>query len=160
MKCARICLPILLALLLLNGAVFALNTAQQTVTYEVQEINEIGVSGNPGALIINTAVPGSPPTSAVDSSTTYSISTNAANKRITASIDTAMPANTTLNLSVVAPTGGTATAINLTTVDQNLVTGISTLAETGLTITYTFSATAAAGVIPSAQKIVTLTLTT
>ena len=49
--------------------------------------------------------------------------------------------------------------MTLSTTVEDLVTGISAVAESGLTITYTLSATIAAGVVAQAQKTVTLTLT-
>lgn len=141
-----------------GGNAFA-QTATQTVTYEVQAVNEISVSGNPAALIVNSATAGSEPDAATDATTTYSITINESNKKVTGSIDTAMPANTTLSVNLTAPTGGTSTgSVDLTTTDQDLVTGISSLAESGLSISYTFSATSAAGTISSASKTVTFTV--
>jgi len=140
------------------GNAFA-QTATQTVTYEVQAINEISVSGNPGALIVSSATAGSEPTAATDATTTYAITTNGSSKKITGSINTAMPANTSLSVTLAAPTGGSsAGAVALTASAQDLVTAISTLAESALSISYSFSADAAAGVIASAQKTVTFTV--
>lgn len=138
---------------------FAADNANQTITYQVQAINEISVSGNPGALIVITAVPGSQPTAVTDATTTYAITTNIASKKITGALNTAMPANTALKVTLVAPTGGSSAGqVTLTASAQDLVTGISTLAESGLAISYEFSATLAAGVVASAQKTVTLTV--
>ena len=134
-------------------------TATQTVTYEVASIDEISVSGNPGALTVNAAVAGSEPTAVTDATTTYAITTNNTTRKITGKINTAMPANTFLKVTLVAPTGGTSAGqVTLSGTDQDLVTGISTLAESGKTITYELSATAAAGVVASASKTVTLTV--
>jgi hypothetical protein len=131
----------------------------QTVTYEVQAISEITVSGNPGALVISTATAGSEPSAATDATTSYSVTTNGTNKRITGSIDTAMPSSTSLLVTLTAPTGGSSAGqVTLSMTAQDLVTGISTLAEGGLTISYEFTATAAAGVIASSTKTVTLTV--
>jgi hypothetical protein len=138
---------------------FAATSAPQTITYQVSAINEITVSGNPGALIVITAVPGSQPTAVTDATTTYAITTNVASKRITGALNTVMPDNTALKVTLVAPTGGTSSGqVTLTATAQNLVTGISTLAESGLSISYNFSATLAAGVVESAQKTLTLTV--
>ncbi len=136
------------------------NTATQTVTFEVQAINEISVSGNPGNLIVSTATAGSEPDVATDNSTSYSITTNESSKKITGSISAAMPANTTLQINLTAPTGGSSAGdVTLTTTAADLVTGIATVAESGLTITYKFSATVSAGVVTSDSRTVTLTLT-
>ncbi len=138
---------------------YSADNVAQTVTYEVQAINEITVSGNPGALVISTATAGSQPTAATDATTSYSVTTNGTNKKITGSIDTAMPANTSLLVTLTAPTGGSSAGqVTLSTTAQDLVTGISTLAESGLTISYEFTADAAAGVVASSTKTVTLTV--
>jgi hypothetical protein len=135
------------------------DNVSQTVTYEVQAINEISVSGNPGALVISTATAGSEPDAATDATTSYNVTTNGTNKRITGSIDTAMPANTSLLVTLTAPTGGSSAGqVTLSTTAQDLVTGISTLAESGLTISYGLTANASAGVVASSTKTVTLTV--
>ncbi len=101
-------IALMMALLVLAGtAAVAGNTAQQTVTYEVQAINEISVSGNPAALIVSAATAGSQPTAATDTTTSYAITTNQSNRKITGAINTAMPANTTLSITLAAPTGAT-----------------------------------------------------
>ena len=136
------------------------STATQTVTFEVQAINEISVSGNPGAMTINTATAGSAPTSVSDSSTTYAITTNESNRKITAAIDLAMPSGVTLTANLTAPTGATsAGAVTLGTVAADVVTGITTLNESAKTITYNLSATAAAGTVASTSRTVTYTVT-
>lgn len=154
-------LVVALALLVLAGtAAMAASSDTQTVTYEVQAINEISVSGNPAALIVSAATAGSQPTAATDATTTYAITTNQSDRKITGAINTAMPANTTLSITLAAPTGGSsAGAVNLTATDADLVTAISTLAESGKQISYSFTALTTAGVIASANKTVTLTVT-
>ena len=85
----RLIIAAAMALVLgLSSLALAGSTATQSVTYEVQEINEISVSGDPGSLIINTATAGSEPNDATDKSTTYAITTNGSNKKITGAIDT------------------------------------------------------------------------
>lgn len=149
----------LVLLVALLGVASAAENTNQTVTYQVSSIDEISVSGNPGALVVNTAVPGSQPTAATDASTSYSITTNNSSRKITGAIDAAMPANTSLKASLTAPTGGSSAGeVTLTASAQDLVTAISTLAESGLTISYEFSATLAAGIISSSQRTVTLTI--
>ncbi|CAI07689.1 hypothetical protein ebA2787 [Aromatoleum aromaticum EbN1] len=141
------------------GVAFAADTATQSATYEVQPINELSVSGNPGALVINAATAGSAPNQVSDATSSYAITTNESTRRITAAIDTAMPAGVTLKVSLAAPTGATsAGAVTLGTVATDVVTGISTLNESGKVITYTLDATSAAGVVTSASKTVTYTI--
>jgi hypothetical protein len=159
MKKPIIMLAISMMLLVTVLPAIAGSTAAQTVTYQVSAINEISVSGNPGAMNVSTATAGSSPDEVTDATTTYAITTNGSSKKITAVINTAMPANVTLKINMTAPTGGTSAGdVILTNVAADAVTDISTLAESGKSITYKLSATPAAGVVPSASKTVTLTV--
>jgi len=143
-----------------NSLTMAGNTAQQTVTYQVDAINEISVSDNPDNLVINSATAGSQPNEDTDNTTTWAITTNQTSRKMTGSINSNMPANVTLEINLIAPTGGVSEGdVSLSSIDADLVTSIETVAESGLTITYTLSATVAAGVVPQAQKTVTITLT-
>ncbi|MGE5581205.1 MAG: hypothetical protein ACM3X9_01565 [Bacillota bacterium] len=150
----------LVALFCISSLTLAGNTSNQTVTFQVTAINEIATSGSPAALVINSAIAGFQPTDAVNSATTYAISTNQSAKKITGVLDNPMPANTSLKINLAAPSGATSSGnVELSNVAADLVTGITKVAESGKTITYTFSATVAAGVIPSTSRIVTLTVT-
>jgi hypothetical protein len=136
------------------------STAQQTVTYQVDAINEISVSGDPANLVVNSAIAGSEPVSDTDYTTSWAITTNQTARKMTGAINSDMPANVTLEINLIAPTGGSSEGdVSLSSADADLVTSIETVAESGLTITYTLSATVAAGVVTQAQKTVTLTLT-
>ncbi len=147
----------LLALALLALATTA-SAQTQTVTYAVNAINTMAVSGDPGALTITTATPGSPPTSVTDATTTWHFTTNQTGAKVQAALATNMPAGVTLTVDLQAPTAATsAGAVVLTTVATDLVTGITLLNESGKTITYSLSATAAAGVV-SGSKVVTYTV--
>jgi hypothetical protein len=134
-------------------------SANQTVTFEVQAINQIAVTGSP-SLIITTAVAGDAPTS-VTAAGSYAITTNQSNRKITASLNTDMPSGVTLSVALTAPAGASAPAspVVLTTSAQDVVTGVSLLNAPALSITYTLSATSAAGVVPSSSKTVTYTVT-
>lgn len=157
----RLNLPVCICLVLLTSSLaYAGNTAQQTVTFEVQAIDEISVSGNPAALIVSTATAGSEPDAVTNNATTYAVTTNGTNMKITGDLDVAMPANTTLQVNLTAPTGGSSSgAVTLSASAGDLVTGITQKAESGLTITYTLSATVSAGIVASDSRTVTLTLT-
>lgn len=160
MNTHRILMVAVVALFAASGLALAANTDTQTVTLQVSAINEIAVSGDPGALIVNTATAGAEPDTATDNSTDYDITTNESNKRITGVLDVAAPANTELYVFLAAPTGGTSAGdVQLTTTAADLVTGISTLAESNHTITYKFYAGIAAGIVASTTRTVTLTLT-
>ncbi len=145
---------------ILSGGAFAADSTTQTVTYEVSEINELAVSGSPGALTVSEATAGSQPDAVTDATTSYDVTTNATDRKLTAAIDTDMPADVTLSLTAAAPTGATAAGkVSLTATAADLVTSITQVAESGLGLTYELDAEVTAGVVPSASKTVTLTIT-
>lgn len=130
----------------------------QTVTFQVNAINQIAFAGSP-SLLINTATAGSAPTSAT-ANATWAVTTNQTGAKITASINSAMPAGLTLSVNLAAPAGATgagSTALGTTSVD--VVTGITKLAQGALGVTYTLDATPAAGVQSSTTRTVTYTIT-
>jgi len=138
----------------LTGMALA-QTATQQVSFQIAAVNTISVSGPPPVLVIST-IPGT----ATDNSTTYSVTTNQANRRITGQIDAAMPASTELLANLQAPAGATsAGAVALSTTAVSLVTGITRLVATGRSITYTFNAIAGASDIASDSRTVTFTIT-
>lgn len=145
-------------LLSLSQTTFAGPSAQQTVSFEVQALDEISVSGSP-SLVISSVTAGGAPTSATANGT-YAISTNASDRKITAELDSDMPSGLTLNATLAAPNGASSTgAQSLSTTPVDVVTGISTLNESGKNISYTLSATTAAGVVPAGSRTVTYTIT-
>lgn len=156
MKSTKIFGLLLLVLLVgTSGWALAANTATQTVTLQVDPVNDISVSGDPAALIATATTP------ATDSSTTYDITTNGAALRITGQLDSALPADTTLTVELAAPAVAGATSsgpVSLTTTAADLVTNINATAETGLGITYNFSALPTA-VVGSTTRTVTFTIT-
>jgi hypothetical protein len=150
----------LLASLALLAATSAVASAQvtQTVTFQVNAINQIAVSGSP-SLLISTATAGSAPTS-VTAAATWAVTTNQTGAKITASINSAMPAGLTLSASLAAPAGATsAGSLSLGTTAVDVVTGITKLAQGALGITYQLDATPAAGVVSSTTRTVTYTIT-
>jgi hypothetical protein len=156
LKCRR---PFaLLAMLCAIGGTAAAQTATQTLTFQVDAINQIGFTGNP-SLVINTAAAGADPSS-VTTAVTWAVTTNQSNAKITASLNAALPANVTLTVDLAAPSGATsAGAQSLGTTSVDLVTAITRVAESALGVTYTLSATAAAGVVASTTRTVTYTIT-
>jgi CheY-like chemotaxis protein len=147
--------------LLILAAAAAANaqaTATQSVSYQVDAINQIAVAGTP-SLVVNTAVAGSAPTSATSTGSTWAVTTNQTGAKITASINTNMTAGITLSATLDAPAGATSAGIKaLSTTAVDMVTGITKLAATGLAISYQLDATAAAGVT-SGTRTVTYTIT-
>jgi hypothetical protein len=137
----------------------AQGTALQTVTFAVNAINQIAFVGAP-SLTITTAVAGSAPTSVTDATASWAVTTNQTGAKITASIPTAMPAGLTLSANLSAPAGAaSASYLPLGTTAVDLVTGITKLAQGALGVSYKLDATAAAGVVPSATRVVTYTIT-
>ena len=124
--------------------------------------DSISVSGDPGTLVINSSVAGSQPASVTDATTTYSVVTTPAQMRITGSLNSNMPANVDLCVTLQAPTGGSSAGqVQLSTTAMDLVTGMNHHTnQGGLTITYKLSATVQAGVVSSSSRTVILTLTT
>ncbi len=159
MKTLKLLLPAAALALLSSGPALGGNVSSHAMTFDFQSINEIAITGSP-ELTIASAVAGEQPQEATDSSSTYAISTNGTNKRITASIDTAMPAYVTLEVNVAVPSGsGTSRGyVTLTTLAENVVTGISLVADSSSTIAYKLSATIQAGVLSPNTRTVTFTL--
>lgn len=147
------------ALVVVAAPVAHAQTATQTVTFAVNAINQIAVTGTP-SLTITTATAGSAPTSVTDATATWAVTTNQTGAKITASIASNMAAGLTLSASLAAPTGGTSAGfLSLSTTAVDVVTGITKLAQGSLGVSYKLDATAAAGVVTSATRVVTYTIT-
>ena len=137
----------------------AQTTATQTVTFQVDAINEIAFAGSP-SLLINTATAGSAPTSATSAIATWAVTTNQTGAKVTASINAAMPAGITLSANLAAPAGASSAGLqSLSTVAVDVVTSITKIAAGALGVTYQLDATAAAGVVASQSRTVTYTIT-
>lgn len=145
-----------------SAAVFAGSTAAQTFNVQVSAINEISVSASPGTMNVTAASAGVDPTPVTDATTTYSITTNETNKKITGQITAggAMPAGTWLSVTLQAPPGATSAGeVDLLAASAvDLVTGITKCLGPTKTITYELGATAAAGTLTSTSKTITFTI--
>jgi hypothetical protein len=140
------------------GRPVAAQAVTQTLSFQVDAINQIAFTGSP-SLVINTAVAGGNPSSATVA-VTWAVTTNQSNAKITASLNAALPADVTLTVDLTAPAGAaSAGAQSLGTTSVDLVTGMTQVAQSALGVTYTLSATAAAGVVPSTTRTVTYTIT-
>jgi hypothetical protein len=148
-----------LALLAVAGTAAQAQTATQTVTFAVNAINQIAFTGSPSLTII-TAVAGSAPTSVTDGTASWAVTTNQSGAKITASIASNMPTGLTLSSSLTAPSGASSAGYQaLSTVAVDLVTSITKLAQGSLGVSYQLDATPAAGVVVSATRLVTYTIT-
>jgi len=145
--------------LLLTMRVADAQTATQVVRFQVNAVSQIGVSGGPVSMVISSAVAGSTPTSVTSSGSTYAITTNELNQKITASLDQSLPAGVTLEVALAAPDGAaSAGSVALQTVGADVVTGISRTLGSSLPITYRLSATPAVQISEPAARIVTFTI--
>lgn len=113
----------------------------------------------PGTLVINSAVAGSGPVSVTDTGAQYKARiTHGGTVKVTGSIDSLVPANTTLEIQLAPTTGATSMGfVTLTTADKDLVTGVGATSP-WLQISYRFSASVLAGVVPSTSRTVSFTL--
>lgn len=157
---------ILAATALLVGAASAATaqTATQTVTFAVNAINRIAVSG-PASLTINSATAGSQPTSASSTGLTWAVTTNQTNQKVTAELTVAsggnMPAGLTLSATMAAPAVGTSDGpLSLSTTPVRLVSGLTQVAQGGMALTLALDATVAAGTVPSTSRDILYTVTT
>lgn len=147
------------AVLVLSATTTQAQSVNQTVTFAVNAINQIAFTGAP-SLTITTATAGSAPTSVTDASATWAVTTNTTGAKVSASMPI-MPAGLTLSVNLTAPTGGASAGLtSLNATAQDLVTGITKIGVGSLGITYKLDATAAAGVVASATRVVTYTITT
>ncbi|MDN3505559.1 MAG: hypothetical protein P0S95_08295 [Rhabdochlamydiaceae bacterium] len=88
---------------------------------------------------------GSEPQSAEDS-TSYNITTNQDNMKITGRLSDSIPAGSFLETSLEAPSGASSTGYqSLSTTDVNLVTAISEVAETNLPLNLRYTSKVSAG---------------
>jgi hypothetical protein len=153
---ARLC-TLVLALVAMGSVGASAQT--QTATFSVSAINQIAFVGTP-TLAITTAVAGSAPTSVTDASSTWSVTTNQTGAKISASIPTALPAGVTLSVNMTQPTGGASLGYKpLAVAPVDLVTGITTVAQGSLGLTYKLDATVVAGVVTSQTRVITYTIT-
>ena len=135
--------------------------AATTVGARVAAAQTLTNSGNPAKLQITSAIAGSQPTSVSDATRTYTVVTASPNRtyRITAQLNTNMPAGVTLTATLAAPPSATSVgAVALDVTARNVVTGIPRNTNATRSITYQLSATVAAGVIPASTRTVTFTI--
>jgi len=152
-------LAVAIAMVVTNAVVTEAQVATQVVTFQVTSVSQLSVSGNPAPLVISTANAGAAPSSVTSAGTSYAITTNEANQKITASLDQALPVGITLEVSLTPPAGASASGpVLLGTASADLVTGISTLSQSGLPISYRLSATPAVHLPTPASRTVTFTI--
>lgn len=138
----------------------AAQTASATVTFEVREIDEISLSGDPDPLVVSRSSEGAI-MSAVDAGTAWSVTTNQTGRKVTALLDSDLPPGITLHVRLDPPTGGTSRgSVPLATTARDLIVDFGSVRAADLGITYTLSATAEAGVLSRTSRVVTFTIVT
>ena len=118
-------------------------------------------AGAPGLMRVSSAIAGSEPVPITMAGGTYTVSTPNPNRphAVTAQLNNNMPVGTTMAITLDAVPGSTSLgAVALDVTARNVVTGIPRRTDATANITYTFTATAAAGVVPLSSRIVTLTI--
>ena len=122
--------------------------------------NTLTVSGNPPLLRISTAVAGSQPNAITTATTTYTVQVSSGgSRRITGRLSAAVPAGTTVTVTLNAPPGATSLGpVALDATERDLVINIPRPTNATLTITYVFSGTVTAGVVANNSRSVTLRL--
>jgi hypothetical protein len=148
-----------LGILTVAAGTVAAQTATQTVTFQVDPINQVGVTGAP-VLHITTSVAGNALASVTSSGSTLALTTNQTNAKVTATLSAPMPAGVMLSAVIAAPAGATSAGIKpLGTTGVDLLTAITHVNARMLTLTYQLDATPAAGVVTSGTRVVTYTMT-
>jgi hypothetical protein len=150
---------LVLALLVVGAHTALAQTDTTTVNYSVAQVSLVDIAASNVALNITTGVAGTGLTDAT-ANTTYAITNNASNQKITGQINSNMPSNTTLLVDITAPgSGSSAGAQSMTTSAADLVTGIGAVNTSGVAIDFTLQATVTAGIVSSSSKTLTLTIT-
>ena len=124
-------------------------------------IGTIIVGTAPALLRVSLAVAGFEP-NPVSGTSTMSVRAGKANRpqKVMAQLSAAMPAGMTLQLAMTAPTGATSNgAVALDATARELVGNITNLTAEIATLTYTLTATTAAGVVAAQSRTVTFTIT-
>lgn len=121
----------------------------------------VQVSGSPATMRVSGATAGSVAAAVVESSTMYTVFSagNNSSKKIVAQLNAPMPTGVTLMVTFEAPS--TAVSIPNVALDatpRDVVTGIDFTHGFTKGITYTLSATPAAGIVPVQSRTVTLTI--
>lgn len=127
-------------LTLCSTVAWSADSAVQDVDLTVQEVNDISVGGSV-SLSLTSSSPGQALTGT--SSSTYSITSNSATgKKITAQLGAALETGLGLKVTLQAPSGATSAGeVTLSESAVDVVTGVSAVAESGLTVDYAATAT-------------------
>jgi hypothetical protein len=137
------------------------NSDTTSVSFDIQAINELTVNNASVTLTISSALAGSQPNNATTTAS-YNITTNctANSKKLTGAINSDMPSEVSLQVQVAAPSGATSlNYVSMSVTAADVVTGIDATAAPNLQIDFKMTANVSAGVVTSATRTLTLTLT-
>ena len=135
------------------GSVHA-QTATQVVTFKVVAANRMAFGSASASVSVQRPSASAAPTSASVAGSSYGITTNEVNQKISASINAPLPAGETLAVSLAAPAGATSKGMKtLSTQPADVVTGISAVNADALPVTYQVTGNA------RGARVVTYTIT-
>ncbi|MCF8001045.1 MAG: hypothetical protein K9K76_04215 [Halanaerobiales bacterium] len=157
MKKIHLIILLILINLVVAPTAVAGNTATQDITITAEPINEVSLSKTTLSLTITPPIEDLVEEEVIDSSTTLSYSTNQTNQKITVKVDRTLPVGLTLLVEATSTGGTSSGAVALDTSDNNLITGLSNLSDSGETVTYTLKAINFAE--PTATETFTVTYT-
>lgn len=123
-------------------------------------VGTVTASAGPPLLRVNSAAAGFEP-NPVTGTATITVAAQKANKpqQVTAQLNAPMPAGLTLTLEMTAPTGATSSGtVTLDATARALMGNITNTTPETETLTYTFTATTAAGVVAADSRTVTFTI--
>ena len=143
---------------LVSGRVLEAQVATQTVTFSVVSSSRAAIASVAAPMTVRMASASRPLSSASVAGSSYAITTNESNQKISASLNEALPSGLSLAVSLSPPAGASsrgATKLGATAAD--VVTGISAASFSSLPLVYTLTASS----VPerSNHRIVTYTVT-
>jgi hypothetical protein len=119
----------------------------------------VTITSAPSPLVISTATPGSDPIVAISNTSRMTIVVTTADSRLSAYLESPLPPNVTLSVEVQTVSGAFSSGpVVLDAMPREVLTGIPAGNYSGLLVTYTLSARAAAGTISLATSTVVFTL--
>ena len=131
-----------LALALCAGQVQA-QTATQMVRFKVVAMNRVAIASASASLTMQRPSAANVRTTAAVAGSSYGITTNEANQKITASLNAPLPRGVSLSVALAAPDGAKSKGTKaLGTASADVVTGITAVSASELPITYTLSGSA------------------
>jgi hypothetical protein len=142
-----------LAMLAISAAsAFAADSANQQLNFEVKAFCDIQLADKALNLVISSIPLGGQGEATAASS--YSLVNNKLDQKITASLDSDMPSDTTLTLDAGAPKNAAAVgAVTLSAKAVDVATKVNRVNESGIALNYTFNATEQASTEPFVRTV-------